>query len=465
MNKEIKRIVTLLSLFCLAFLILAGFLTFFQIFSAKKVKKNNYNKRLWINEDAVLRGKFLDRNGNVLAHSERTENGQKRVYEHGNLYSHIIGYSYRQYGKTGLEMALNNSLLNISPNMAINDIKNLVLKNDIGNDVKLTINHSSQDKARKLLNGRKGSVIAMNPKTGEVYAMVSLPDFNVSNLDAEWRNITESKESPLLNRGLQGLYQPGSVFKIITASKGSETGIDNTFQCTGTLKVDGYEFKDYSKKGHGKLTRKEALAKSCNTYFINESNNFTKEEFLDIAERFMINKDIPFELSIAKSLYPIDNISKTEYAASLIGQGKTLMTPMNMLLVTSSIANDGVMMKPYLVDEIVNKNGTVVEKSKQRELARPVSSGTANDVKVMMRAVVESGTGTGASIKNVKVAGKTGTAENPSGKAHSWFTGFAPYDDPKVAVVVMLEEDGQTGGKTAAPVARDLMIEILNSLE
>ena len=467
MSKEIKRIIIVLAGFCLLFVSLIVYMSYFQIFKAKEIKNNSYNKRLWINEESILRGSVVDRNGKILAHSEKRDDSYIRNYEYGRLYSHIIGYSHRQYGKVGLELEYNNTLLNINENAAIDEIKNIVIPNTEGNSIKLTIDHELQGKARSLLKGKKGSIVAMSPTTGEVYAMVSLPDFDVSNLNEEWKGISEDSNSPLVNRATQGLYAPGSTFKVITTIAAIKSGIiDEEYECTGSVVVDGYKFNDYNNKGHGVINLKQALAKSCNTYFASKAMEIGKDKMGEVANNFMVNQIIPFDLPTKESQYLYKgNLNKTDIAASSIGQGKVLVTPLNMALIASGIGNGGQIMEPTLIKEIISKKDKVIKTNTPKILSQGTDGVTANIVKDMMVETVRSGTGTNARIKNVEVAGKTGTAENSSGKSHAWFIGFAPADNPKIAVAVLLEEDGTTGGATAAPIGRDIMIHGINNIK
>lgn len=467
MKQEIKRIILVLIGLCLTFISLIVYISYFQIFKASAIKKNSYNKRLWINEESILRGSFLDRNGKTLVYSEKKDGTYERHYLFGRLYSHIIGYSLREYGKAGLELFYNNPLLNISENTAINELKNIVAPTTEGNSLRLTIDHDLQAKARSLLKGKKGSIVAMNPINGEVYAMVSLPDFDVNSLKEDWKTISESTDSPLINRATQGLYTPGSIFKVITTTAILEDeNIDTTYDCTGTVNIGGYEFNDYNKSAHGNLDLKQALVKSCNTYFTTKSVEVGKENLGTVAEKFMINNKIPFDLPVNSSQFPYKGyLDKTDIAASGIGQGKVLVTPLNMAMVASGIANGGQIVKPILVKEIISKDGKVIKTNTSEILSHATDPIKANLIKDMMVEVVNSGTGTKAKIKNVKVAGKTGTAETSSGKSHAWFIGFAPADNPKVAVAVVLEEDNSTGGTSAAPIARDIMLHVINNIK
>ena len=464
--KERKRIITVLTLLSSLLILLVVYISYFQIFKASDIKKHANNQRLWMNEENVLRGSILDREGMVLSYSEKDEEKNKRFYPYKELYSHIIGYSYRQYGKTGLEKEYNNELLDLDEDNALKEIKNLVLPTSQGNDLKLTISHSLQEKSRNLLKGKKGSIITMNPKNGEVYSMVSLPDFDVSDLDNNWKSIIEKEDSPLINRGTQGLYAPGSIFKIVNTVAILETfGIETNYNCTGETTIDGKKFSDYKGVAHGDLDLKGAFKNSCNPYFAEKALLIGKEKLGETASKFMLNEEIEFDLPVKQSKFDYKKgLDDPSIAASAIGQGEVVVTPMNMLLMASAIANDGEMVKPILVREVINKNGTTIKRNRTETISEVIKENINLEVKEMMREVVVSGTGKNASIKNVEVSGKTGTAENSSGKSHSWFIGFAPYDDPKVSVVVVLEEEGVTGGQGAAPIARDILIHALNNI-
>lgn len=465
MNLEKKRILILLASLCAGFALLIGYLSYFQIFRAEAVRQNSYNKRLWINEDKILRGSIIDRDGNLLAYSEASDGIAKRIYKYDRLYSHVIGYSLKEYGKSGLERSYNSYLVGANENTAINELINLINPTGVGNNLKLTVDHSLQAKARELLSGKKGSILAMDPKTGEILAMVSLPDFNVNTLIQEWSTVSEDTNSPLFNRATQGLYPPGSVFKIITAiGIMRASSQDDLYNCTGTVVIDGKEFSDYDKKGHGELSLAEAFAKSCNTYFATKALEIGQSELLKIAVELGFNEKLDIGLESSTPIFPMDSKGDTDLAASGIGQGRILATPLNMLAIISGIANDGAMMEPYLVSEVSSPEGKLI-KSHEQTLTREIGDITEmTGLKEMLREVVKTGTGRNASIKNVAVAGKTGTAENPSGKNHAWFAGFTPFEDPKIAVVVILEEEGSSGGSTAAPIARDIMIHALNNV-
>ncbi len=464
---EKKKILRVLSLMILLNVTLVLYLSYFQIFQADKIKQSSYNKRLWANEDKVLRGSFYDRNKKILVYSEKDEEEKiNRIYKYDHLYSHIIGYSSKEYGKAGLEKSYNSYLLDEGNFFDISGVKELLDKESIGNDIVLTIDHDMQLKTRELMLGKKGSIITMNPKTGEIYSMISMPDFNVNTLKDDWDKIIDDTNSPLLNRATQGLYPPGSTFKIITALSSLQNNIDNDdFTCTGSTTINGYTIRDYDSKSHGIVDMNEAFRVSCNTYFAEIAVKLGQSNILQTSEKFYFNKDFDFDLDIKKSSFPTNKMDKTELAASGIGQGKILATPLEMLMVASGIVNDGNIVKPHLVSKVLTHDGILVKSNDIEILSNAGSHNDVEQIKNMMVEVVENGTGTQAKINGITVAGKTGTAENASGNNHAWFVGFAPAEDPKIAVVVLLEEEGSTGGSKAAPIARELIKFGLNNIK
>ncbi|QXM06398.1 peptidoglycan D,D-transpeptidase FtsI family protein [Crassaminicella indica] len=465
MDKNSKRIIKVLIALCTLFISLVVYLSYFEVFQASKIVSNNYNKRQWINEEYVLRGVIADRNGKTLAYSEKKENNQIRKYPYGRVYSHIIGYSFKEYGKAGLESSYNNELLNIKENPIQEITEKIIGTNEKGNNLILTIDHELQSYAERKLRGKKGAIVLMNPKTGEIYAMVSKPDFDPSIIKNQWNEIIEDKNSPLLNRATMGLYTPGSIFKTITATAALENkNVEKTFDCKGSINIDGYILKDYKGIAHGRLDMKRALEVSCNVFFSQAGLQLGEEKLRNVAEKYMFNKYIPFDLKVKKSRFPKGSMTRPELGASAIGQGKILVTPLNMAMVAGAIANDGEMMKPILVKEVIDPKGRTVKINYPQVLSRTSSKAVAQDLKTMMISVVEEGSGKNARIKNIKVAGKTGTAQNETKKGHGWFIGFAPANDPKVAIAVVLENIGITGGKSAAPIAGDVMATALDRL-
>lgn len=461
-NKDKKRILYLLMALILLSLSLIVYLSYFIVFQAEDLKSHPANRRSFIVESKIKRGSIYDRNGEVLAYSDGVPENYNRIYNYPTLYSHVIGYSNPKLGKAGLESKFNDYLLNRNGNRTLKEISDLIReKHQDGNSLVLSMDTKVQSKARELLesNTDKGSVILMNPKTGEIYAMVSLPDFNSQTISEDWDSLQESKEGTLLNRAINGRYPPGSTFKVVTsAALLSETKMDLSYNDKGVQIIDGREFKNSTSGEHGEIGLKEAFANSYNTYFVSKGVELGADKLGSMADKFMFNQDLPFDLSITPSVFNYKNIKTTTLAASAIGQGEIQATPMNMCLVAATIANNGNMPKPVLVKEIEDANGSTIMKREPEILNEVVSKKIADEIRDNMVAVVNEGNGSNASLSRMQVAGKTGTAENSTGLNHAWFIGFAPADDPKFAVAVILEQADKSGGAAAAPIARDLLL-------
>ena len=464
--QENKRVIHILIAICLLFFTLISYLTYFELFTRNTVVNNSYNKRLWEKENETERGNIYDRNGVLLAKNVMSGDNSERVYPYGSLYSHVIGYNSRTYGRSLIEAEFNNYLLNSNELSSVFDLKyKLTGAKKSGNNLYLTINHKLQAKAKELLAGKTGAVIAINPKTGEILAMVSKPDFdpNEKNLLQNWKDLVDAEDSPFLPRTIQGLYAPGSTFKIVISSSAIENGMENlTLDDSGSIVIDGQEISNYNRKAHGIINLKDALTLSSNTFFSQLGVKLGNKNLKYITDKMGMNKSIPFQIPVKSSLFPYESMSKSDMAAVGIGQGKILVSPLHMALITSSIANNGVMMKPILVNKAISSNGNIVETWNPDAMNKVMQPETAQKVKKMMIDVVNKGTGKKAKLRGINVAGKTGTAENElttkeNDKEHAWFVGFAPAENPKIVTVVILEYNGSTGGTAAAPVARDLM--------
>ena len=470
--KENRRIIHVLIVVCLLFFSLIGYLTYFEIFKKSTVITSSYNRRQWEREESVLRGSILDRNSVLLAKSTKVKGKQKRVYPYKDLYSHVIGYNSRAYGRTLLESAYNGYLLDISQLSSVFGMKSKPSdKESLGNNIYLSIDHKLQSLASRRLQGRKGSVVAMNPKTGEILAMVSYPSFdtNENKLSENWQELVESQESPFLPRAVRGMYTAGSTFKIVISAAAVENGLeDKVYNDKGTVLIDGKPFKNSGGKAYGDIDMVKALSVSSNVYFSQMGVELGEDKIKDISRRFGFGEAIPFDITTAKSRFSYDNMGKTDMAAVGIGQGKVLVSPLHMAMIVSCIANDGVMMKPYLVTRIESSQGKKIKSFEPSVFKNVISRKTASKVQDAMWEVVKNGTGKSAAIGGINVAGKTGTAENEltvkeENKEHNWFVGFAPVENPQIAVAVILEYHGSTGGKACAPIARDLMREWLKN--
>lgn len=468
--KENKKIIEILIVICFLFFVLVGYLTYMQVFKSKELIQNSYNRRQYQADENTVRGKILDRNGTILAYNQERENGQRRIYPFGLLYSHVIGYNSKVYGRSLIEASYNNYLLGLDEYTKVFGLfKSTDSEKKEGNDLRLTIDHELQKMGHELLGERNGAVIAMNPKTGEILALVSKPNFdtNEENLVKYWRSMVESQKSPFLPRATQGLYAPGSTFKVITSAAIIENGLDGLkFMDKGVVTIDGKKIGNSGGKAYGEIDLRKALSVSSNVMFAQLGTKLGQEKLIEISKRVGFDMDIPFDIPVSKSLFMYQKMEQNDMAAAAIGQGKILVSPLHMAIITSGIANDGIAMKPFLVSSIVSSTGKKIKDSKPDEFKQIMEPAVAVRLKNMMKEVVDTGTGKKAAIKGINVAGKTGTAENEltaqnKNKEHAWFIGFAPVENPQIVVTVILEYSGSSGGTIAAPIAQKLMSKYL----
>lgn len=457
-----KRIIRVLIVISALFLALLSYLLYFNMFEAESVATNPYNRRQWDDERYVTRGSIYDSEGVVLAQTVTDSDGTtRREYPEGRVYSHVIGYYSQVYGKSLLERAYDSELLGRG------DLGLFQGDKKKGFDLNLTINNLVQKHAYTQMRGRRGALVAMDPRTGAVLAMVSLPDFDPSakKLEKSWGTIVEDEHSPLISRTIQGLYPPGSTYKTVTLAAAYENGLEGKlFDDVGKFVVGDVVVENYNGKKYGEISLEKAFSVSSNQVFCNIGFDLGSEKVLDIAKRFGIETETEFDLKVAKSRIEYKKMTDTDAALVSIGQGQLLTTPMQMAMICSAVANGGSLLRPYLV-ESVTKNDTILRSGKTKILGQAISPECAEYIGRQMVDVVKSGTGVNARIGGVTVAGKTGTAENEKDKDHSWFIGYAPAEDPQIAIAVVLENDGMSGGVTAAPIAGSVMRKYLSIIE
>lgn len=427
---------------------------------------NNYNRRLRAKEEGIIRGQIFDRNGEMLADTVVADGVSSRVYPYKRLYAHIIGYNSSIYGKTLLEARYNDTLLGLNALGFMGNVTRLIIGEEkTGSNLILTIDHTLQALARDLIGEKRGSIVAINPKTGEILAMVSTPDFNPNEkaLESNWANLSTDENSPLLPRAVFGLYPPGSTFKVVTAVAAIEDGLEDFIvEDSGSIVIDGKTFSNINNKAYGTLNMTSAMALSSNVYFTKLTEALDAKALIKTAENAGLNKKFSFDLPLNRSSINHKLKLKTEFAATVLGQGELLVTPLQMALICSGIANDGVIMKPFLVKSISDTNNRILSSTLTRKLYKFTDRDTSEQVKAMMIEAVKSGTGTNASLSDFVVAGKTGTAQNENstqggGNDHAWFIGFAPASDPEIAIAVIIENQQKDGGQIAAPMARKIM--------
>ncbi|MCR4741091.1 MAG: penicillin-binding protein 2 [Lachnospiraceae bacterium] len=460
-KKENRAIAYITYAFVLIFVVLIVYLLWYTYFRGPEDINNSYNPRQDIYAARVVRGGILSRDGEVLACTEKHENGdEERVYPYGPLFAHAVGFS--THGKTGVELNTNIRLLTSNRPVLERASNALSGKKSAGDNVITTLDLGMQKAAYDALASYKGAIVASDVKTGEILCMVSKPDFDPNTIDTDWERINADTGSGiLLNRATQGLYPPGSTFKIITTleylKERGEDAYDYHFDCTGSFEYKGSIINCYHGRKHGEMDLISSFAKSCNSSFANISTTVDKGAFRKTCEELLFNKELPVQFSYRESYVPLDASSSTdELLQTAIGQGKTQITPLHMNMITQAIANDGIMMSPYIIGGIVSDDGKPVRKYGAREYGRVASEKNCGELKMLMEEVIKTGTGTRLSdTTGYTAAGKTGSAEYSSNKvmSHAWFTGYAPVDDPKVCVTVIAEEAG-SGGEIAVPMAR-----------
>ena len=484
MNTEIRR-VAFVALVLVGALIVGT--TYWQAWAAGDLAARQDNAIKRVAEFKIKRGLIYAADGTVLAANRRLRtNGQTfylRGYPQGSLLSNVVGYSTQGRSRAGLERAMNDYLTGSNSNLhtvletTLNGITGRTIK---GNSLVLTIDPAVQRTAVRALGSNCGAAVALEPSTGRVLAMATSPRYDANKVERDFGSIVGTRAAcrpaaPLVNRATAGLYVPGSTFKLVTAAAALDTGavtpqtvFDDRGYCTEYGKPV-YNFADQSgPEQFGSVTFAEALQHSINAVFCEVGKQLGALKILEYGKRFGMYSqpglETPGSEQRASGLYRRGSLffPKHDYQVDpgrlAFGQERLGVTPLQMAMVASTIANGGVLMQPYLVEKILRPNGKVLRRTKPNEVGRVMKPTTAAELTAMMVSVVSGGTGTAAQIPGVQVAGKTGTAE--TGIAHlntTWFVSFAPALKAQVAVAVVLERQTGTGGTTAAPIAKQIM--------
>lgn len=442
------------------FICMIGYFVYFQTMVSSNVITSPYNKRQDTFADRVIRGDIVTGDGTVIATTKVSEDGtETRVYPYDNLFSHVVGYA--SHGKTGIELLANYQLLTSHayfPERFVNEVRE---EKNMGDRVVSTLDFTLQKTAYDALGSHDGAVIAMEPSTGKILAMVSKPDYNPNDIESNWNSISGSGGSVLLNRATQGLYPPGSVFKIVTLLEYFREGNDLErwhYECNGSFTEDDVTIGCYHGKKHGEMDLKTAFAKSCNGAFAKIGLELDNTKFQDTCNELLFNSDLPLDLPYKKSKLSIKKDSETgTVMQTAIGQATTEVTPMHMALLTSAIANGGNLMKPYLIDSVENYQGERVKKYMPSSYKKLITAEEAELLQDYMTETVLSGTASALKSELYSAAGKTGTAEfsNDKSKSHAWFAGFSNVEDPDLVVCVIVEDAG-SGSEYAVPIAKKI---------
>lgn len=447
-------------------------LTYLQVVDAGRLASRPENKRQLAKELRIKRGQILAYDGVVIAKSVKRSGFYHRTYPEGSLAPQLVGYDSVRYGRSGLEKEMNGFLLGTAPALGVRSwLDQLLGRRPTGADVVTTLLTDVQRTAQQALAGKKGAIVVLDPATGALLADASSPAYDQRKLEDHWAELAADPDAPLLNRVAQGLYPPGSSFKIVTAAAGLEDGVvtpQTPFVDTGTYVVYGGKVTNYGGAVYGPHNFETALTQSINTTFGKVGDRLGRKRLVAGMRGFGFWTVPPLALPpgavVASGRYedgellsPEAKMDPLAVAWAACGQEQVLATPLQMALVAAAVANGGAVMSPYVVQEVRTAEDKSVAGAAPSEWMKAIDPATALTLNEMMRRVVTSGTGTGAAIEGVEVAGKTGTAERGDGTNLAWFIGFAPADDPRVAVAVVVEDTLSTGGAEAAPLAAEVM--------
>ena len=491
MNKQVTRL-AVAALVLLSALIVGT--TYWQTFAVAGLADRQDNALARVAQFTVNRGKIYTARGHVplAVNEKRKVDGQTyyfRKYPNGYLAPHVVGYSTQSRSRAGIERSQNDYLTGANGNFSsvtqreLDKLKGVTLK---GNDLLLTLSPRAQQTAVRQLAGKCGGAVAIEPQTGRILALASSPTYNPNAIEKGFSKITKIRTrgcrfaAPLLDRATQGLYPPGSTFKVVTAAAALDSG---AYKPTSEFVDPGY-CEEYGKRvsnagnpespeTFGRVTLAQGLQHSINSVFCNIGKQIGAGKILEYAKRFGFyatpDLELPADAQSPSGLYRKHKLYSPKQPAYQVdpgrlafGQERMLASPIQMAMVAATVANHGVLMQPHLLQQVVSPDGKVVHKVKPEKVRRVISRRTADQLTQMMEGVVSGGTGTEAQIPGVAVAGKTGTAETGiAGTNETSFIAFAPADRPRVAVAVMLENQHGVGGTTAAPIAKTIMEALL----
>jgi peptidoglycan glycosyltransferase len=485
-NKQITRIAGL-AMGLMVVLIVAT--TYWQTWARPALAERQDNAIQRVAQFEIKRGLILSPSRILAKNKERKVGGRTfyfRRYPQGRLAAHVVGYSTAARSRTGLERSLNPALTGSARSLSSlvdQSLDKLNGKPIIGDTVVTTLDVNGQRAALDALGSTCGAVVALDPRTGRVRVMVSSPSYNPNDVEANFGRIEKIRAactpaSPLLNRATQGLYPPGSTFKVVTASAGIDSRKytpSSTFVDPGYCTVYGKRVNNFdTSRPFGTVSLATALQFSVNSVFCNIGLKLGAKQLVKQAKKFGFYERPPLETPDSERLpsglyrngrlYDPRRDRDVDAGRMAFGQERLLVTPEQMAMVAGTIGNDGILMRPYVVDRIVTPNGKTRSKTKPTKIRRAVSPAAARDIGAMMVRAVQAGTGTAAQISGLEIGGKTGTAETGvDGNNTTWFIAFAgdPAKKPKLAIAVVLQNQSLTGGATAAPIARQVMQALL----
>jgi penicillin-binding protein A len=481
MNSAIRKLAVAAIVLMLA---LMANSTYLQAFRSTELNGRNDNTRVRDQQFSVDRGPILIGNTPIVDSKETNDQYKyQRTYSNGPLYAPATGFYSFQFGRGGVELNQNSELNGSDPSLAFRRIVDVITNRpQQGASVTLTLNAAAQQAAYSALGSKKGAVVALDPKTGKVLALVSKPSYDPNLLASHdlgkandaWKSLNASDDKPMLNRAIKELYPPGSTFKLVTSAAALASGKftpSTAVNSPASLPLPQTTTPLVNENGRNcggsnNATLTVALRYSCNTAFGTIGLALGPDALREQAEKFGFGERQLPELGAVASQFPGDP-NEPQTAQSAIGQFDVRATPLQMAMVAAGIANKGELMKPYLVQNVRTADLKTVSETKPESLHQAVSSEVAAQLTAMMVDVVNNGTGKPGRIDGIQVAGKTGTAQTAKDRPpFAWFTAFAPADNPQIAVAVMIEDAGVkrdeiAGGTLAAPVAKKVMEAVL----
>ncbi len=462
MNQRIRRLLQAWIAGC-AILVIAA--TYYQVIQADELSATPENPRVANLERDVVRGSILDRNGNVICDSVGPGLSM-RVYRGPDSLAPLVGYASPILGKSGLEAAYDVWLSGRRGSYDMTGLlSTLVDRPDHGCTVRLTIDVAIQKACESALRGRRGAAIVVDATTGELLAVASSPWYSMKGLELAWDNIVSRDDSPLVCRATCGMYPPGSTIKMAVAAIALDCGVtspDEAYECEGSIRAGGTVIHDPA-GAHGTIDICDALSVSCNTAFVDLGIRLGPK-LHDQLRRFFFDRSIPLDVPTPPGNLKVrdTDVSGDAIGQLAIGQGDLLVTPMHVAMMAATVANRGVMMRPYLVASVHAADGPPVMTTRAKALAAVMTPSSADVVAEGMVQAVKRGTARSAARWGYNIGGKTGTAQNPHGSPHAWFAGFGSSGGQRIAVAIVLENAG-AGGAAAAPLGGDILKAALDS--
>jgi peptidoglycan glycosyltransferase len=462
MNRQIVKLFgVLLALYALLF----GFTSYWSVFDADSLNANQANRRPLLEEQKIKRGDILAADGSAIAHSRPIGKGDNKIYvrhyPQGGLFGNPIGYSFVTQGRVGFELSHNDELVGNKTEF-LSVLDELQGHSQEGDKVQSSLDPAAQEAAVNGLAGRRGSVVAIVPSTGEVRAMVSIPEYDPNRIPKDFAQLNRDSSAPLFNRATQAGYPPGSTMKVVTATAALDSGEftpGSVLSGRSPQTIGGVALSNSGGEQFGDIDMTTALTNSVNTWWAQVGEKLGNDTMFQYMDRFGFDAkprlDYPsFQLATSgvfdgnKLLGPSDPIDIGRVA---IGQERLRVTPLQMAEVAATVANKGELMEPRLWSKVIDPDGRETKLDPARQ-SRVMGEDIAATLNTMMQSVVREGTGTAAAVSGIDVAGKTGTAELSPGVNDAWFIGFAPADDPQIAIACIVEHTSGFGGPTCGPI-------------